>query len=222
MGLFNGRVDLSADYFFNRRSDILLQRKTVSQVTGFRNMPFQNFGIVDNRGIDASLVLKQRIGQVSLSARGNITYAKNKIKEYDEEPQRFDYQNYTGNSIGDDMLYIADGLYTPDDFDITTAANGAQTYRLKEGMPVPAALVAPGDIKYKDLNEDGVINGYDRTYKHGFYNDLPEIVYGFGLNAEWKGFFAGVFFQGAAHSSMSVLASMPFAYGVDSLSLIHI
>ena len=219
LGLFNGRVDLSADYFFNRRSDILLQRKTVSQVTGFRNMPFQNFGIVDNRGIDASLVLKQRIGQVSLSARGNITYAKNKIKEYDEEPQRFDYQNYTGNSIGDDMLYIADGLYTPDDFDITTAANGAQTYRLKEGMPVPAALVAPGDIKYKDLNEDGVINGYDRTYKHGFYNDLPEIVYGFGLNAEWKGFFAGVFFQGAAHSSMSVLASMPFAYGVDSGSV---
>lgn len=216
LGLFDGRVDLSADYFFNRRNDILLQRKTVSSVTGFRVMPYQNFGIVNNQGFDASLILKQKIGNVNLSARGNITFARNKIIEYDEVPQRFDYQNYTGNSIGDIMLYVADGLYTPDDFDITTASNGAQSYKLKEGLPVPAARVAPGDIKYRDLNGDNVINDYDRTYKHGFYGSIPEIVYGFGINAEWKGFFAGLFFQGTAHSAMSVLASMPYGYGVDS------
>lgn len=157
-----------------------------------------------------------------MSARGNLTFARNKIIEYDEVPQRYAYQNYTGNSIGDEMLYIAEELYTPDDFDITTDANGAQSYELKEGMPVPAANVSPGDIKYKDLNNDGVINDYDRTYDHGFYNKLPEIVYGFGLNAEWKGFFVGVFFQGTAHASANLLANTtnmtPFAKGVDNSS----
>lgn len=222
VGLFRGRVDFSADYFFNRRSDILLQRRTVSNVTGFRVMPYQNFGIVNNQGIDANLILKQKVGEVDMSARGNLTFARNKIIEYDEVPQRYAYQNYTGNSIGDEMLYIAEGLYTPDDFDITTDAKGAQSYELKEGMPVPAANVSPGDIKYKDLNNDGVINDYDRTYDHGFYNKLPEIVYGFGLNAEWKGFFVGVFFQGTAHASANLLANTtnmtPFAKGVDNSS----
>lgn len=224
VGLFGGRIDFSVDYFFNRRSDILLQRKTVSNVTGFRVMPYQNFGIVNNQGIDANLILKQNIGEVALSARGNVTFARNKIIEYDEVPQKFAYQNYTGNSIGDDnvMLYIAEGLYTPDDFDITTNANGSQSYKLKTDMPVPAANVAPGDIKYKDLNNDGVINDYDRTYAHNFYNKVPEIVYGFGLNAEWKGFFVGVFFQGVAHASTNLLANstfmMPFTAGVDNAS----
>lgn len=224
IGLFRGRVDFSADYFYNRRSDILLQRKTVSNVTGFRVLPYQNFGIVQNQGLDANLVLKQRIGQVDLSARGNLTFARNKILEYDEVPQKYAYQNYTGHSIfnspGNMKLYIAEGLYMPEDFDIISDDTGAKTYKLKNGMPSPAANVAPGDIKYKDLNNDGVIDDYDRTYDHNYYPEVPEIVYGFGLNAEWKGFFVGVFFQGTAHTSANMLANnynlMPFTQGVDN------
>ena len=87
-------------------------------------------------------------------------------------------------------------------------------------MPLPAANVAPGDIKYRDLNNDGVIDDYDRTYDHGFYQEVPEIVYGFGLNAEWKGFFVGIFFQGTARTSANLLANsynmMPFTQGVDN------
>lgn len=225
IGLFRGRVDFSADYFYNRRSDILLQRRTVSNVTGFRVMPYQNFGVVRNQGVDANLILKQKIGEVDFSARGNLTFARNKILEYDEIPQKYAYQNYTGHSIygsnpGNMKLYIADGLYKPEDFDITTDATGAQTYKLKDGLPIPAAKVAPGDIKYKDLNNDGSIDDYDRTYEHDFYPEVPEIVYGFGLNAEWKGFFVGVFFQGTAHTSANMLANnynlMPFTQGVDN------
>lgn len=224
IGLFRGRVDFSADYFYNRRNDILLQRKTVSNVTGFRVLPYQNFGVVQNQGVDANLVLKQRIGQVDLSARGNLTFARNKILEYDEVPQKYAYQNYTGHSIFNSpenmKLYIAEGLYMPEDFDITSDDTGAKTYKLKNGMPSPAAKVAPGDIKYKDLNNDGVIDDYDRTYDHDYYPEVPEIVYGFGLNAEWKGFFVGVFFQGTAHTSANMLANnynlMPFTQGVDN------
>ena len=78
----------------------------------------------------------------------------------------------------------------------------------------------PGDIKYKDLNNDGVIDSYDRTYDHKYYQPTPEIVYGFGLNAEWKGFFVGVFFQGTAHTSANMLANnyamIPFTKGIDN------
>ncbi|MDR2275969.1 MAG: TonB-dependent receptor [Sphingobacterium sp.] len=220
LGLFKGRIDLSVDYFHNRRTDILLQRRTVSNVTGFRTFPYQNYGTVENKGIDGNLILKQKVGAVNLSARGNFTFARNKILEYDEIPQRFEYQNYTGNPIGQPYLYIADGLYTPDDFDITVASNGSQSYQLKPGFAIPSANVSPGDLKYKDLNGDGVIDSYDQTYDNKFYGQLPEIVYGFGLNAEWKGLFVGVFFQGTAHASTNMLAEagnlIPFSSGVDN------
>ncbi len=220
IGLFSGRVDLTVDYFKNRRSDILLQRRTVLDATGFRSFPFQNFGVVDNKGVDASLILKQKAGNVNISARGNLTYARNKIVEYDEIPQKYPYMNYTGNPIDKPLIYIAEGLYTPGDFDITTAQNGAKTYKLKAGMPTSTSYVAPGDIKYKDLNGDGLINEYDRTYDHKFYSPVPEIVYGFGVNADWKGLSVGVFFQGTANSSANMLAVapniIPFDVGVDN------
>ncbi|MGJ1319665.1 SusC/RagA family TonB-linked outer membrane protein [Sphingobacterium spiritivorum] len=222
IGLFNGRVDLTVDYFKNRRSDILLQRRTVLNATGFRSFPFQNFGVVDNKGVDASLILKQKAGNVNISARGNLTYARNKIVEYDEIPQKYPYMSYTGNPIDKPYIYIAEGLYTPNDFDITTAQNGAKTYKLKAGMPTSTSYVAPGDIKYKDLNGDGLINDYDRTYDHKFYSPVPEIVYGFGVNADWKGLSIGVFFQGTANSSANMLSNsfnlIPFSSGVGNSS----
>ena len=59
-----------------------------------------------------------------------------------------------GTSIGQQSLYIAEGLYTPDDFDVTERGDGSRTYQLREGLPKPSANVAPGDIKYRDLNKD--------------------------------------------------------------------
>lgn len=224
LGLFNGRVDLSVDYFSNRRNDILIQRRTVLDVNGFRNTPFQNFGITTNKGFDGSITMKQKIGDVNLSATGNFTYAKNKILEYDEVSPRYPYMAQTGTSLGKPYLYISEGLYTPDDFDLTVdESTGIHHYTLKSGYAKPSANVSPGDIKYQDLNNDGVIDAYDQTYNHSFYSDkLPEIVYGFGLNAEWRGFFVGVFFQGTAHSSTNLIASpssiFPFTSGKDKQS----
>ena len=87
LGLFDNRIDLQVDYFNNKRKDILLQRNTVSNVTGFQQMPWQNFGIVKNQGVDASLNLNYKVGEVNLSARGNFTFARNEILEYDQVPQ---------------------------------------------------------------------------------------------------------------------------------------
>lgn len=211
LGFFQNHIDLSVDFFKNDRKNILIQRKAISQVTGFRQSPWQNFGKVTNKGMDGSIVINQDIHKVHLSFRGNFTYARNKVTEYDEIDPQYSYQKYTGNSLSKPLLYIADGLYSESDFDVTTnPANGSKNYKLKKGLPVPTGNIAPGDIKYQDLNADGKIDNYDATYDHNVRSENPEIVYGFGLNAEYKGFYAAVFFQGVANASINLNGSMNF------------
>lgn len=220
LGFFDNRVDIQVDYFNNRRKSILLQRRTVSNVTGFQQMPWQNYGIVDNQGLDGSISLHHKIGEVNLSAIGNVTFARNKIVEYDEVPQIYDWMNLTGTRLNGWNVYIADGLYTDDDF-IITGEGLNRKYELKEGVPSGLSDgVKPGDIKYKDLNGDGVINSYDQVRDVG-NPSVPELVYGFGLNAEWKGWYAGVFFQGAGKTStvFGGASFMPFEWGVEQSNL---
>lgn len=217
LGLLHGRIDMSWDIFKNDRKDILMQRKTVSGVAGFRQSPWQNFGKVSNKGLDGNIIFKQNIRNVNLSFRGNFTYARNKVVEYDEVDPKYGYQRYTGNSLGKPRLYIAEGLYSENDFNITeNPESGSKNYKLKEGIAIPSGSVSPGDIKYKDLNQDGKIDSYDETYDHKFRSENPEIVYGFGVNAEYKGFYAGVFFQGVANASMNLNGAtnfIPFNHG---------
>lgn len=83
LGLWN-EFNLQVDYFFEHRTDIFMQRKTIPTQTGFLNNPWANFGVVDNQGIDASLTWSHRFpSKFNLSLRANFTYAKNTIKEYD-------------------------------------------------------------------------------------------------------------------------------------------
>ncbi len=222
LGFFGGRVDLAIDYFYNVRKDILMQRVTIPTVAGFRENPYQNYGQTENQGLETALVLKQKIGDWNFTGRGNLTFASNKVVERDEIPQMYDYMNATGRSIGQPKVYIADGLYTPDDFDILPRSNGGYFHSLKAYLPKPAANVSPGDIKYRDLNGDGIIDSMDKTYANGLYPSIPELVYGFGINVEYKNFSAGVFFQGVGRTSANLLTKsanfIPFYNGVDNNS----
>ena len=187
LGLFDNRIDIQADYFNNRRHNILLRRATVLDVAGFQQMPWQNFGIVTNKGVDASVTMNHNIGDWKLSARGNFTFARNKIIEQDEVPQLYPWMNNTGTRINSWDLYIAEGLYKEEDF-IITGEGLDRVYTLKEGV-VKSGLssdIKPGDIKYKDMNGDGIINSYDIVQDVG-NPSVPEIVYGFGFNVEYKG-----------------------------------
>ncbi|MBX9048895.1 SusC/RagA family TonB-linked outer membrane protein [Bacteroides thetaiotaomicron] len=219
LGLFDNRIDLQVDYFNNKRKDILLQRNTVSNVTGFQQMPWQNFGIVKNQGVDASLNLNYKVGEVNLSARGNFTFARNEILEYDQVPQVYPWLEKKGTRLNSWKLYIADGLYTADDFNITGEGLNRQ-YELKPGVVSGLSSgVRPGDIKYKDLNGDGKIDSNDQMEDVG-NPSVPEIVYGFGLNAKWKGAYVGIFFQGSGNTSTVLGASsngafFPFQWGVE-------
>ncbi|RZM19367.1 MAG: SusC/RagA family TonB-linked outer membrane protein, partial [Pedobacter sp.] len=223
--LFKGAVNMQVDYFDNLRKNILLQRRTVSGVTGFRVNPWQNYGKVANHGIDASLNVNHSIGQAKLTYRGNLTFARNKILEYDEVPQLYPWMNITGTRLNSPNLYVADGLYKDEDFIITSNSNGTKSYQLNTGLPVSSLSsgVRPGDIKYKDLNEDGVINQFDQTRAYG-NPAVPELIYGFGMNLDYKGFYASVFFQGAGNTSTifggnAPASFFPFTFGFDESSV---
>ena len=224
LGLFNNRIDIQLDYFDNKRHNILLQRQTILGIAGFQQNPWQNYGIVTNKGVDASVVLNQQLGEVKLSARGNFTFARNKIIEMDEVTPKYPWMRKTDTRLNSWGLYIADGLYSADDFNITGEGIN-RTYELKDGVVKSGMTtdIRPGDIKYKDLNGDGITDVNDVVQDVG-QPSVPEIVYGFGLNAEYKGFYAGIFFQGSGNTSTVLGANSPqlfhpFAWGLEQSSL---
>ena len=127
----------------------------------------------------------------------------------------------TGTRINEQVVYIAERLYTEDDFIKTMNSNGTYKYELRPGLPQPAlgGIIGPGDIKYVDMNNDGIIDTNDKVRGVGHPYQTPEINYGFGVNVEWKGIYASVFFSGVANTSV-LLASgnntfWPFNWGTE-------
>ena len=221
LGLFSNLIQLTVDYFESERSNILLKRRTIPQVSGFRQDPWQNYGIVENKGIDAAMEANKKIGDFTIGLRSTFTFARNKIKEYDELPQKHPWMAVTGTRVSENTLYIKDRFYTEEDFTVINNTNGTASYILKDHLAASTlgGLLGPGDIKYKDVNGDGVIDIYDKV--RGVGNpSVPEIVYGFGLSVKYKGFYANTFFQGIANTSVLLGGSVPegwhpFAWGVD-------
>ncbi|MGE9314227.1 SusC/RagA family TonB-linked outer membrane protein [Niabella sp. CJ426] len=227
LGFFRNKVELTVDYFNNERTGILIQRRTIPGSAGFHAAPWENYGIVHNHGVDASLKSSHKIGAFGLSTRGTFTFARNKVLEYDELPQNYPWMQVTGTRVGEHTLYIAERLYTEDDFVRTQNPNGTYRYQLKPGLPVPTmtgnATMGPGDIKYADLNNDGIIDNNDRKRGIG-HPENPEINYGFGINLEYKGFYISMFFQGTANTSFvmgtegsgtEAYTFWPFSWGIE-------
>ncbi|OJV42877.1 MAG: SusC/RagA family protein [Bacteroidales bacterium 36-12] len=194
VGLLKNSINIIVDVFRDNRKDILMQRTNIPGSAGFMSAVFANYGKVTNKGIDASLNMqKQFTKDFYFSAMNNFTFARSRIDEMDE-PESIvgTTRARTGHPVGQLFGLVAEGLYTDDDFD----ANG----NLKPGIPVPAnpAGLAPGDIKYKDQNNDDLINELDATAIGG--SRIPEIIYGLGFNTRYKLVDFGIFFQGAANT----------------------
>lgn len=192
LGLWN-EFNLQFDYFYEHRTNIFMQRKTIPTQAGFLSNPYANYGVVDNSGVDGTVTWNHKFGKdLRVALRANFTYAKNEVKEYDEpESVKGTYRSLTGRSIGTLWGLQAERLYTDEDFE-----NG----KLKAGIPTPniGSVVRPGDIKYRDMNDDGVIDAKDEGYIGG--TTTPRIVYGFGGNVEYKNFDFSFFFQGTGQS----------------------
>ena len=188
LGLWNA-LDLSVDYFYDLRYDIFLQRQTIPSTAGFIQVPFANYGEASNQGVDLSLAFNKQLGKDwTIMLQGTFTYAQSKIREMDEPLSVVGTNRArTGHRINQLFGLVDDGLFTEDDF----KADGS----LKEGLPRHTfGPVRPGDIKYKDLNDDGVVDSFDETAIGGTID--PQLVYGFGATVKYRQFDLGFFFQG--------------------------
>ena len=208
---WGSRIRLSADYFHEYRDQILLKRVRIPDIMGaaWGDTPWANLGIMKNQGVDAMLEIKNTTKKgFFYSIRGNFTYAHNTIIEDDTPEALFDYQNSRGQSVGRLMGYVAEGLF--------------QSQEEIDNSPVQElGSYTVGDIKYKDLNNDGVINAYDRTYI-GYARD-PEIMYGFGITLAYKGFDLSLNFTGAAHTSIffDTESMWPFQLDYPGYNVLH-
>lgn len=185
-------LKLNVDYFHEMRDGIFLQRNTIPYYTGISQsyMPYVNVGEMMNQGVDATLVFTKKIGEVDVMLRGNFTYARNKILDMDEPDNDWAYLNSTGLPRWQNFGYVALGLFKDQaEIDASPKQDLGSTPR-------------PGDIKYMDLNNDGIINSFDR--KPIGYTDVPEIVYGAGASLRWKGFDFSFLFQGATHCNFFI------------------
>ncbi|WP_290306873.1 TonB-dependent receptor [Mucilaginibacter flavus] len=186
----NDNLSLIVDLFKEHRTGIFLQRQSVPGFVGLVNQPEGNLGIANNKGIDATLDYNAHFGKVNVGFRGTFTYNKAVVVEDDRPTQAYPWLDHRGQPILARYGYQALGLFK-DQAEIDASA-----------VPGDKSKVLPGDIKYKDINGDGLINAYDQV-KIG-NGDVPSTVYGFGVNVEYKGFYVGAFFQGIAHADIEL------------------
>ena len=182
--MFDSRLSLTADVFFEKRKDMLSTRNTLPAITDI-NLPKINLGKVNNHGYELSLGWNDRAGKVDYWLKANVSYAKNKIIYMDEVVPNEPYMAETGRSTGLTYGYIFDRFLQKDDFDadgnLKKDENGRQILpQMALGTP------RPGDALFKDLNGDGVINGDDKT-RFG-YAERPDYVFGFLGGLKWKNF----------------------------------
>jgi len=178
-------IKFQLDYFYDKRSGIFIQRQSTPSVVGINTDQYVNLGKMRNRGVDLSLQYDHTFASgLYLSARGNYTFNRNKILYNDQPNQIWKYQNTAGFAYGQQFGLVDEGLFK-DQADI-------------DSWPTQEfGNVKPGDIKYRDINGDGVVNTYDKVAIG--YTTIPEINYGFGISASYKGFDASIFFTGVSH-----------------------
>ena len=182
-----GALDVTFDYWMQQRKDIWVSSAgKYSAVLGM-DAPYENAGRVDSHGFELGLDYTKNFGAVSFNLGGNLMYTKNKIKEMLEEPRLYDNLIQTGNPYGQIYGLEAIGFFK-DEADI--AASPAQNF----------STVKPGDIKYRDVNDDNIIDANDKV-AIGHSTTCPEIYYNFHIGAEWKGLGFYAMFQGTGNYS---------------------
>ena len=201
--LWNDKLTGSIDYFHEQRDGIFMSRNNIPQIVGLTSSPYANIGSVLSKGFDGNVGYHEKIGNVNLTVRGNITYSKNEIKETDEAYTNFPYLRQAGFRVDQAKGLVALGLF--------------KDYEEIRNSPKQqfddSSKVMPGDIRYKDVNGDGVINDNDVVPIGA--TTRPNLIYGFGASAQWKGLDFNVHFQGAGKSSFFIdgFTVYPFSSG---------
>jgi TonB-linked SusC/RagA family outer membrane protein len=212
--LWRGLLHVEADYFYEKRSNMLLSPNIIVPQEYGLQIAQQNVGIMDNRGFELTLGTTKRFANgLRFSVDGNFTYARNKlIQVYETSATRNDPQrSRTGRRNGTVFGYKSMGLWTTAD-----DKNGDGFIDAADGYTIttPFGKLRPGDIRFQDVNgpngvPDGKIDSYDQV-EIGT-PQTPGIIYGINLSASWKGFDLSGLFQGAAISNYNVYGFMTVA-----------
>jgi len=192
LGLF-GKVDIQADYFTEYRSNILMDRAQVPASMGLQSPIRANVGEASSKGFEMSLDYKDNItNDFFVAVRANFSFATSKyevFEELDYVSAGLPWRSRIGLNLSQPFGYIAERLFI-DEADI--ANSPIQTF----------GDYMAGDIKYKDINNDGIIDINDEVPIG--YPTTPEIIYGFGTSASYRNFDFSFFFQGSARSSFFI------------------
>lgn len=182
------RLSVTADAYYDHRTDILVDASgTVSSVLGIA-VPKQNSGVVNSYGVELSAKWNDRIGNLDYQLGAMLAYNKNEIAEMNEQYRPYDYLKRTGNPLGQLFGYEVEGIY--------------QNQEQIDNREVKQYLsdVRPGDLMFKDQNNDKRIDG-DDVVPLGYNSTCPELYYSFDLGAEYKGFGVYALFQGGGNFS---------------------
>jgi len=200
-------LNIVAEVYKYHRYNILQTRTSIPATMGLESNIAANLGTADTKGIDIQLDYKHSFGKnFWLQGRGSFTYAESVYGNYEEPQYNEAYRYETGQPIGRQYGYIAERLFVDDN-----EARNSPTQIFSTGGIAPQG----GDIKYRDLNGDGKIDGADETFIG--YPTVPEIVYGYGISAGYKNFDLSAYFQGQARVSFFIDPSRvsPFIQSPD-------
>jgi len=204
---FNNKLGARLDVFLENRDNILANRNASVPATFAATLPVENIGKVSNKGYEAELRYKNKIGGLSYFVNVNYTFAQNKIKFIDEPENIPAYQMRTGHPIGQFFGYVAEGLY--------------QTQQQIDEHPKFVGVEPKlGQIMYKDVSNDGKIDDLDVTAIGK--SETPESIYGLTLGGDFKGFDINMLWQGA--SGYNVMRNgesfSEFNYGGSALTYV--
>ena len=220
LGLLNNELNFTFDWYQRTTKDMLAPGQTMPQVLG-ADAPYVNAGTLRTRGWELTVDWRHRFNQVLVYANANIGDFVTDITKWENEAKLLN-QNYSGKRYGDIWGFETERYFTKDDFnaDGTYKTGIASQKELEQG----SFAFGSGDVKFKDLNGDGVIDGGKGTADdHGdlrvIGNTTPRYQYSFRLGAEWKGFDIDLFFQGVGKRAVWTQSAfvMPMMRGADAI-----
>ena len=182
VAIFHNRLQLTADYYHERYFDVMQQRGRSIALIG-SGYPVENIGTDLYEGGELSLTYQDHQGDLNYFVTGNAAMQQSKVIFMDEQYERYSWNVHTGHPVGQRFGLIADGL-----FQTGTEAASAPT--------ISGYTPLAGDIRYKDLNKDGVIDQFDVA---PIGKERPLIYYGLTAGASYKGIEISILFQGVAN-----------------------
>lgn len=188
MNFFSDRLAFEGDYFYESRDNILWNLGTIPDLVA-ANLPPGNIGEVSNRGFELQSTWRDRVGEVGYVVRGNMSYARNRVEFMDEPANPYEWMNQTGMQLGQYRGYSNEGFF-----------NSASEANNRPYIAVDGNRVQAGDLRYVDINGDGVINAHDQV-PIGHAN-LPQYNFNFNLGFSFRGFDLSALLTGTARASL--------------------